>query len=201
MVIDGCAADQRQMHTRVAAHDLPLTQFAFKFGDQHAAPFGIDRPHSPDMPGEMSFTDEFSHCRLIHVCRADVHGLPYACEALRQVHRNHEVAQAHGWEHYLAEIAYIDDPVPTVQALQGPDWHAVVAIFAVVIILNDPCVHHLCPLKQLESAHGAHRNAERVLVRGRDKRSPRLSSEPESELYVQALRIHRHGNGAATRGS
>ena len=82
------------------------------------------------------------------------------------------------------------------QALQRPRR---VAKLAVIVVFDDPRAGLGCPLQERETAHQAHRHAERKLIGGRDVRQARVRCLPRCRGDVEALTVHADGNDPGAR--
>jgi len=161
-----------------------------------ACPRGLT--HAPHMTLEMPGGDELRHHRLAadvgmtHVQRAA------AGERLGQRGRQHQVTQAQGGKGDLAEGADVEHPPLAIQRGQGRQRRAVVAIFAVVVVLDDPAIAALSPRQQLQAPRQRQRDAAGILVRRRHIGQP---AAPESRQLggVQTLAVHRDTTQLGTR--
>ena len=88
--------------------------------------------------------------------------------------RRHEVTDAQRRAQHFAERADVDDAIGGVEPLERRQRPAGVAVFAVVVVFDDPRLALARPRQQLQPAGKAHRHAERILVRGRDVGGARL---------------------------
>ena len=114
---------------------------------------------------------------------------------------NDDVADAQRREEHLAEGADVDDARVAVEPLQRRDRLALVAVLAVVVVLD--ASRRRCACAQSRSCSrrdGAHRHAERVLVRRRDVARPaRDGTAGDAGRHVQPLVVDRHGHQRAPR--
>ncbi|MNT23491.1 hypothetical protein D3C72_1589100 [compost metagenome] len=113
--------------------------------------------------------------------------------------RHHQVSQPHAGKQHLAERAGIQHPPLPVQALQGGQRPADVAVFAVVVIFDDPGVAALGPVQQRLPARQRQRQAERALMRGRDHGRAGARFGGKARVHHHPLFVHAHGHGLHAR--
>ncbi len=145
------------MHAGVAAKDFDGgSQFPADAFQQNVRPLSVEHAHAADVTREMTFADEIRKYVLKKSGRSKIHGAADFQKTIDQVARNDQVAQAQRRKQYFAEGADVDHAGIGIQALQGCNGHASVAIVAVVVVLDDPGAGTLRPVQQLQAAGGAH---------------------------------------------
>src|SRR5215472_3280217 len=73
----------------------------------------------------------------------------------------------------LADRPDVNDAAVWVETLQSRQWSAKVTVFAEVVIFQNPRVHPMGKVNQLQAARKTHGHAQWALVRGRDVHKPR----------------------------
>src|SRR5260370_8599822 len=101
----------------------------------------------------------------------------------------------------LAERADVDHPRGMVEALERCYGFAVVAILAVIVVLDNPGSRALGPLKQLKTTGSAHRRSEWILVRWRNVSGTRLATPLDAKSYIQPILINGNRYQTASRRS
>ena len=136
---------------------------------QHIAGRGAPAFHAVDVSLQISAFNKIGqgilfktgHCTGIKIQGGNI----LIHKRLRQYH----IADAHGGGYAFGEGVHVDDFVPDVDAVKRGSRHTAVAVFAVVIVLNDitsGCGVH--PLQQLQSACDRCDEAQRKVVRRGD---------------------------------
>src|SRR6266550_3343300 len=122
----------------ISEYGRAVAELLLNFRNQNTPAFRIDRAHTSNVAREMTFADELSRYCLSNIGWTDIHRLPHCGEALDQIGRDDKISESQRWKHHFAEAADVDHTTICIQALQGSDWHGVVAIFAVVIVFDNP---------------------------------------------------------------
>jgi hypothetical protein len=102
-------------------------------------------------------------------------------------------AEPQAGEEHLVEGADINHALGLVEALQGSERPAGVAVFAVVIVLDDPAARLARPGEQLEPPRHRQHDAERILVRGSDEGGAGSWRRTPARAHVEALRVDGDG--------
>src|SRR5438552_448024 len=113
-------------------------QFIFETLKQRTPPVAIQQPHSADVSREVALTDEVGQHCLKKSGRADVGGEPNHEKSLNQIRWNNDVAEAQRWKQDFAERADVDHSRTTIETLQRGNGQALIAIFAIIVIFDDP---------------------------------------------------------------
>src|SRR5262249_48798926 len=142
----------------------------------------------------MAFSHEISEHSLKEVGRTYVHTIANCGETFDQVSWNHDITEPQRREQCFAEGPDIDNAGVAVQALQGSDRHARIAVFAVVIVFDDPGPGTVRPIEKLQTAPGAHGRAKRKLMRRSNERCLRPATAFYSDVDLQTLFVHWHRN-------
>src|SRR5271154_2506665 len=133
----------------------------------------------------MAFLYEIGQRRLVEVGWTKI-ARPTDCgEAIHQGQRNHHVPKAKRRKERLAEGPGVNHSAAPVQALQGCDRHALIAVLAVVIVLHDPGILAMRPIQQLKAARNAHRSSQWILVRWSNKRGARVPAALHADSDIQ----------------
>src|ERR1051326_8153906 len=120
----------------------------------------------------------------------------YGEEAVRhdqgreQIGWSDQVAQAQGGKEHLAkgsDIQHAPGAVQTVQGFYGPSAEAV---FAVIVVLDDPGACLSTPFEQRQPTAQVHSDAGWELMRRRDDSQARLWTELPPGLDIKALLIN-----------
>ena len=184
----------------ISEYGRAVAELLLNFRNQNTPAFRIDRAHTSNVAREMTFADELSRYCLSNIGWTDIHRLPHCGEALDQIGRDDKISESQRWKHHFAEAADVDHTTICIQALQGSDWHGVVAIFAVVIVFDNPRAGASGPLEQLQPARRTHCYSQRILMRRCNKRGARLAAQLNSGAYVQAFAVHWNRHGATSSG-
>ena len=127
------------MHAgRTAEHLEPRAELVRDRFRKGTPALAVDLSHPPYVTGKMPLRDEVRENRLIQGGWKDIHRLADRHEAANKVVGDDDVADAQGGEQDLAECPYVDDPRVPIESLEGRDGEASVAIFAVVVVLDNP---------------------------------------------------------------
>ena len=127
--------------------------------------------------------------RRVHVARESRE--PHRIHERR---RQHEIAHAQPRRDRLAEAADVDHPPRAVERLHRGNRIGIVAILAVVVILEHPRIRARGPVEQREPALERERDAERSLIRWRHEREPRVRRATLSLVHIDPLLIHRNAH-------
>ncbi|MNT11988.1 hypothetical protein D3C72_1468950 [compost metagenome] len=79
--------------------------------------------------------------------------------------RQHQIAQTQRRKGDLAEGADVQHPPTAIQGRQRRQRRSAVAVFTVVVVLDDPAILALCPIQQRQTPRQAHGDSSGVLVR------------------------------------
>src|ERR1700739_2596050 len=127
------------MHScfRVHYFELLAELCANRFA-KRLATFHVEHAHSANVAREVAFLDEVGEGRLVESGRKNVGSFARGIKCADEIFGNNHVAQTQGGEQNFAESADVDDASVRVHALQRSNWMAAEAIFAVVLIFDDP---------------------------------------------------------------
>src|SRR3954471_2245787 len=102
----------------------------------------------------------------MHIYRA-----PRQQEDVNEIGGGNDVAESQRRKEYFAKGADVEYAPCLIQPMQRLQRTPAKAVFAVVIILQNPSARLACPLQQVQTAAQAHRHAGRELVGrgGRDE--------------------------------
>src|SRR5579864_4139660 len=142
------------------------------------------------MAGKVAFVDEVGEHLLIKGRLAQVHDATHGDKTVDQIGWDDDVPEPQRRKKNLAESSDVHDSGILVEPLQRRDRQALITVFAVIVVFDDPRARVVRPLHQLQSPSRAHRYAERELVRWRDKGSPRLSTLSDAGRNIEALAVH-----------
>src|SRR6266581_6785592 len=150
--------------------------------DQRGAALAITLTHSPDVANEVAAFDEIAKDQLRQDCRAAAIQSLHTGERVDQRGWNDEVADAQCREQRLVETAGVQDASAPARRIQG--WHgmAVIPEFAIVVVLENPCVVPDGPVEKRLPALNRHDGTRRTLMGRRHIRE----SRPAAELLVHA---------------
>src|SRR5436305_1415161 len=127
------------MHTCVPSGDVCcLAKFFSNASNERTAALSVKQTHSPDVPRKMSFANEVRQYRLKEMRRPNVHCSAHPAECFDQIRGNHQISQSQRWKKHFAERAHVNHAGTIVESLQRRDWHALIAVLAVVVVFNDP---------------------------------------------------------------
>jgi hypothetical protein len=184
-----CAARQveHDVHAGAVAGDAEAGRL--ERADEDRAALGVEGAHAAKVAREVAVAHEVGEHGLVEGRGAVVEGFANAAEARDEVVRDDDVADAQRGEQDLAEGADVDDALIGVEALERGDRLVVVAVFGVVVVLEDPGAGAARPLEELEAARGGHDRAEGVLVRGRDVRCPDVGCARDAGTDVEAVGV------------
>src|SRR5271170_791306 len=136
--------------------------------EKNAAAFTIERAHAAEVAREMAFGDELGEHGLMEMRRADVHGVAHGEKGIDEIGGKDKIADSQRGEEHFAESADINNARGVIESLQGSDGLALEAIFAVIVIFDDPSAGLPRPLQKLQAPRSTHGNAERILMRRRN---------------------------------
>lgn len=119
------------------------------------------------------------------------------CEDLLQFGRDDEVAYAPHWRERLGDCAEIDDSPVVLEAVQRWNRIDVVAIFAVVVVLDHIGVVVPRPFQKLMAACDRHDAAQRKLMRWRD--IGQFCPDPRQQLRLHPALVDGDRDGRGTR--
>src|SRR6266568_3512841 len=105
----------------------------------------------------------------------------------------------HGKEHF-AKGANIEHPPVVIQSLEGLQRAPTKAVFAIIIVLQNPCSGLPGPVQQDHPTRKAHSYSRGELVRGGGGDQARLWTPLSPDLHHESLLIDRHGNQARPGG-
>ncbi len=171
----------------------------FQCRRQCLAPFAVQYPHTPDMPGKMAFVHELGgdlllQCRLPHGQQAG-----RTRERDRQFRRHHQIAKPQRRKQHLTERPGVQHALPAIEAFQRRQRAAHVAELAVVIVLQDPRAHVASPGQKLHPARQGQRHAGWALMGRCHHRQPGLWRGRHSGRNPQTLAIHPDRHDAHAR--
>src|SRR6266702_256184 len=108
--------------------------------DQRGAALAITLTHSPDVANEVAAFDEIAKDQLRQDCRAASIQSLHTGERVDQRRGNDEVADAQRRAPRLVATAGVQDASASTNPI--PRWHrmAVIPEFAIVVVLEHPCV-------------------------------------------------------------
>ena len=138
----------------------------------------------------MTFPNEIREDFLVEGGRAEIHYSARNQEAIHNIRRDYDVAKPQGGEEDFAESPDVDHSGVGVEALQGCDGLAFIAVLAIVVVFDDPGSGALCPLDQLKAARGTHGDAEWELVGRRNKSRSRVAALRDTGSNVETFFIH-----------
>ena len=118
---------------------------------------------------------------------------PLGAEALDQGFRRDDVAKPHDRRKHLGESAGVDDARPLIEAHQGRQRAAHIAVFAVVIVLDDDGIGSGCPIQQFKPPPQRHGHAGRILPGRRHEGGAGVFGFLQATGDDEALVIDRHG--------
>src|SRR6185437_14529541 len=125
--------------------------------------FGVHGAHPANVAGEVTLPYEVSERLLIQGRREDVDCVAHGAKGGDDSVWQQEIADAQRRKAHLAEGADIDDATVAVEPLQRRDGFTAEAVFAVVIVLDDPSVGALRPIQQLKAAARAQSHSQGIL--------------------------------------
>ena len=146
------------------AGDPHPERVSFQRGHQPVSPAAIDEPRSPDVAVVGAGDDELGERELVDRAGVPVRQGLGRADLVDQPPREHKPTQPQARRECLARGPGIDD-LFWGQALQRPEWMAVVAELAVVVVLDDQAAGVERPLDNLCSPSRRERHSERELVR------------------------------------
>src|ERR1035438_7069598 len=106
------------MQARLRSNDLDCAEFVVDAFDQCTSPLAVQCPHSSDVAGKVPFANKVGHYVLVEIRRSKIHCAAYRAEAIDQVRRHHDIADAQRWKQDFAECSDIDDAGIAVETLQ-----------------------------------------------------------------------------------
>src|SRR6266568_6258297 len=113
-------------------------------------------------------------------------------QALEQLRRSDQVAQAQGGKEHLAKGSDIQHAPGAIQPLQCLQWPPAEAILAIVVVLDDPGVCLSAPFEQRQPSAQVHGDSGWELMRGSDDCQSRLWRELSPGIDIDALLINWH---------
>src|SRR5713101_3577920 len=116
--------------------------------------------------------------------RTHVHCMANRYKVLDEVGGDNDIAHPQRRKQDLAERTDVYHPRRMVEALQRCYRFAVVAILAVIVVLDDPRSGALGPVEELKTTRSAHRRSKRILVRRRNVSGTCLSASLDANSYV-----------------
>ncbi|MNF99770.1 hypothetical protein D3C84_826850 [compost metagenome] len=141
------------MHaTRLRIDADAFTQDFLQSARRRFPAFAVELAHALDMAREMPLGHKRGDDGLGQFRTTAEKGLADVFEAFDLRWRHHQVRKADPRKQHLAERAGVEHPSITVQAFQRGQGTADVAVFAVVIVLDNPGLLPAGPLKQFQSA-------------------------------------------------
>ena len=181
-----------QVHAGRIAENLELiTEDFLQARRENCSALAILRTHAAQVSREMPFVDELREHRLSEIRLGHIDRLAHGEKAIEQVGRDHHVADAHRGKEHLAERPDIDHARVGIEPLEGRDGTALVAILAVVIVLDDPGTRTLRPLEEFQTSPQTHGPAQRKLMRWRDERHAGAPTQTHARRHIDALAIDR----------
>src|SRR5579872_233515 len=104
------------------------------------------------MSSKVAFLDEIGEHLLIERWHTEIYDAAHKDKAVNQIGRNDEVTETQRGKDHFAEGADVNHAGVGVESLQGSDGKALVTIFAVVVVFDDPCAGTVRPLDELQAA-------------------------------------------------
>src|SRR5581483_8429681 len=138
-----------QMHPRFRSQDAERTaKCAVQRFHEDASSLGVKEPCLADVSSIVALVHEIGKDGLIKQRRAYISRASNTRKPVHQIRRNNHITESQGWKQSLAESADVDYARVLIQALEGSYRHALIAVFAVVVVLDDPRVGLLGPLEK-----------------------------------------------------
>src|SRR6266487_1092663 len=131
----------------------------------------------------------------MHIERA-----PHEQERLEENGGRDQIAQAQCSKEHFAKGADIEHPPSVIQPLQSLQRAPTKAVFAIIVVLQNPCISLSSPVQQNHPARKAHGHSRGELMRGGGGDQARLWTPLSSDLHHESLLIDRHWNQARSCG-
>src|SRR5579862_8707099 len=113
-------------------------------------------------------------------------------ESVHHSRRHDEVGETKRGKQNFVKGTGVDDHAGAIQSLEGGDGAALVAIFAVVVVLEDQGARTPGPFQQRQTPAQAHSDSQRKLVRRSYVDELGARPAPAASLQVQAFGINRN---------
>src|SRR5713101_8957742 len=124
----------------------------------------VAHPQAMEMAFEESRLDEINQRKLRQAGTSRIQQRLDRAHRLHERLRDYQVSQAEGRKHHFREGASVEDAAVAVERLQRLDRSAGIAVFAVVIILNDKDGLSLAPREQFQTPRERHHRASGKLM-------------------------------------
>ena len=166
-------------------------QVALEGGDERVAPAAVDEPRAADVAVQRAALEQDGEPELREHRRAAVVGELLVLDRLGQRRRRDEPADPQRRRDRLRDRAHVGHAL-RVEALQGPDRLAVVAVLGVVVVLEHEGVAVGRPREQRGAPLGREHDAGRVLVRRGDEHRAHVAAI--EGVDVEPAAVDRDGN-------
>src|SRR5262245_6102893 len=125
---------------------------------------------------EVTHADEVCESKLFQRCRSSVSNRLCGRHRLYQRFGQDEIRQPQSRKQNFGERSQVNSAALPVESGQRLKWWSVIAIFTVVVILNDECPDMRCPIRLLKTSHNLEDYSSRKLVRWSDVCKPDRAS-------------------------
>ncbi len=159
---------------------------------QPLPPTRIQATHFVQVPGKVPLVEKGRDGRLQQVRAVVVQTIRLAGERWGLFGGYHQVGQTQAWKQDFAEGAGVEHAALLVEALEGRQGLALVAVFAVVVVLDDPAALAVGPVQQGQAPRQGQRHPQRALVGRGDHGKTGLWGAGDALGDVQTLIVHGH---------
>ena len=169
---------------------------------QGLQPFGVGLAHSPQVAAEVALGQEVEHDQLLEHRGVPGRDRLQGGDAVDECLGQHEIAETQSGKEHLVERPDVDHAAMTIESVQRRHRTAAVAIFAVVVVLDQHGRGAPGPVEEGQATLEAHRHAEGTLVGGREIDQPRRrvgGGRHHRPVGVDADRHHRGAGGGEDR--
>src|SRR5581483_1752280 len=146
----------------------------------------------------MSFLDKIRQSELFEDRDMSLQLPLQRCDEIDKLRWDHQITQAQGRKHDLAQGAEIDYTSFIIQPLERLDGSATIAILAIIVIFENPGVRLLGPLQQGQTLSQAHNHAKGGLVGGGHYSQSCMRSVNTPDLNTEPLIANRDGHKPGT---
>src|SRR5215813_9027598 len=140
-------------------HFSLATQVPVKSFQERSPSCRVAHPQAMEMAFEKSRSDEINERKLRQAGTSRIQQRLDRAHRLYERVRDYQVPQAEGRKHHFRESAGVEDAAVAVERLQRLERPAGIAVFAVVIILQDKDRLPLAPREQFQTSRQRHHPA------------------------------------------
>src|SRR6266567_1314182 len=131
-------------------------QVGLQFAAEQIAKLYIMVAHMTQMAGIMALVQKVEERHLLQQRKVHIERAPHEQERLEENGGCDQVAQAQRGKEHFAKSADIEHPPVVIQSLEGLQRAPTKAVFAIIVVLQNPCPSLPGPVQQADPARKAH---------------------------------------------